>query len=97
MSQRNKFPIRTCPINPKSLVGIGSKKTLIRDRLPRGSLQGEASCISSASLMNSASISMDNSGSSPLPYQLEKALGVWFIFVWFGGLAVAARAACVLP
>ena len=47
--------------------------------------------------MKSPTVSKDNSGNCPPPYHLEKALGFWFIFVWLGGLGVAALAACALP
>ena len=60
-------------------------------------MQGEASYISTVSLMKSPTVSKDNSGNCPPPYHLEKALGFWFIFDWLGGLGVAALAACALP
>ena len=95
--KKKKFQIAFALSIRKSLVGIGSKKTLICELLPRGSLQGEASYISTVSLMKSPTVSKDNSGNCPPPYHLEKALGFWFIFVWLGGLGVAALAACALP
>ena len=94
---KKKFPNRICPIDPKIPRRDRFKKTLICELLPRGSLQGEASYISTVSLMKSPTVSKDNSGNCPPPYHLEKALGFWFIFVWLGGLGVAALAACALP